>query len=173
LERALASDNGKFAQWVAAFLLQNAEVAWLFVGVDQPELLAALTPPWQGLLAAKRIRYLPFRSDLRAVYEHCDIYVHPFSVVGGGMGIAMAIAEGIPALVGHNSDAASFIPNALLYQNQDDLLARLGYLVAAPQQRHKVAARQRGHIETHHSLAAVSEYLYPILCLARERHGCP
>ncbi len=169
LEYALMLNSGAFAQGVAAFLSTNPRVGWLFVGVDRPESLNSLTPAWRTLEEDNRVRYLAFAHDLRAIYEHCDIYVHPPCIGSGGMGIAMAIAEGIPALVEQNSDAAAFIARELAYRNQEDLFERMAALIVRPGDRAKIAAVERRDLEFRHSLAAVSDYLYPFLGDARSR----
>jgi hypothetical protein len=63
--------------------------------------------------------------DLRAIYEHCHIYMHLPAMAGGGMGMAMAIAEGIPVLAKHGTDAANFIDEDLLYRDSAEAWERV------------------------------------------------
>lgn len=152
LERGLLADDAAVLDRVIRFLDDHPRAVWLMLGTEDLEGMAlAVEARRQGELQ-ERLRFMPWAPDLRAVYEHCHAYLHPQRDTGGGMAIAMAVAEGLPVIAPHNSDAANFLPPTTLSTTVDDAFGRLARFADDETYRRRTAESQRAAMETHNSL---------------------
>lgn len=171
LENLLLRFEQKLLREICEFLSsQSDQVGWLFVGIHEPKRIEALPGPWQKLMASGRLRLEGYVPDLRAVYEHCDIYAHVPESPGGGMGIAMAIAEGLPTLVPRFADAANFMPREYCVDNNQELFTQLDALLKSERHRRDMAKAQLDAMSRQFDLRKVGIELLNHLELAR-RNG--
>lgn len=96
----------EFICFVAEYLQEHPQFAWVFVGRDLPDYL--LKERTQRNLE-KQIIVRGYEKDLIALYHICDVYVNPMRK-GGGLSIAWAMHEGLPvAMLKYTSDGLSWI----------------------------------------------------------------
>ncbi|WP_136444158.1 glycosyltransferase [Pacificoceanicola onchidii] len=131
------------------------DLVWFWVGVADEAGLRALDPRLQSLIETGRIRCLQFSDDLRALYQHCDLYVHLPAMHGGGMGVAMAVEEGKPVLCHAGADPCNFLPGNTIPTSWPGFLAELEQLIASEQTRGTYASQQSDWMRDKHSLAGV------------------
>ncbi len=168
IERVLTEQDG-LATRIREFLEANPDVAWVFIGVDQPARILERRRDWWPLIDCERISLIGFAARLREVFAQCSIYVHLPGMGGGGMGIAMAIAEGLPALVEIGTDATNFVNGEAVYDNVDDAFSLIGSLMRRDDKRIALAKQQAQVLEGGHSIAAVRRDLETILPKAVSR----
>jgi len=166
LERALVRDGAALMEAIAAFLAAHSEVGWLFVGIEDAEVLTRRDATWSPLIAAGRLRWRGYAADLRAIYQHCDIYAQLPGTGGGGMGIAMAIAEGLPAVLQAGQGTSAQIAPEHRYVGTDGLFACLAALILGGGLR-SIAATQLARMVAAHALPAAGEQLLAFVEEAR------
>ncbi|MBA3810178.1 MAG: hypothetical protein H0X27_00735 [Caulobacteraceae bacterium] len=173
LEKGLMRDDAAGLKFVISFLEDRPEAVWLLVAIEDPEAFAKVIAPRVPAGVAERIRLLPVVPDLRAIYEHCHIYVHLPPLEGGNMGIAMAVAEGVPVLARQGTDGANTLLPSQAYADAPQAAKSLRRLAASPELRSRRLSRQREKIERDHSMAAASTALHGFLkdALTRFRAG--
>ncbi|MDQ2860491.1 MAG: Stf0 family sulfotransferase [Pseudomonadota bacterium] len=163
LETGLMRDDAAGLKFVIAFLEEHLQAVWLLVAIEDPEAFAQVIAPYLPPGIADRIRLLPVVSDLRAIYQHCQIYMHLPTLGGGNMGMAMAVAEGIPVLAREGTDAANILWPDQVYRGPGHGAQVLRRLAADPEVRAQRVARQKRKLAREHSLQAVSESFQPLL----------
>jgi hypothetical protein len=156
LERGLLKDDAAGLKFVISFLEEHAEAVWLLVAIVDPAAFAEEIAPYLSSGVAERLRLLPVVPDLRAIYEHCHIYMHLPPLGGGNMGVAMAIAEGIPALAGKGTDAANTLHPKQTYANERKAAGILRRLALDPGFRAERLSKQQDKIRREHSIRALS-----------------
>jgi|GEM_PF-1866880 len=166
LEQGLMRNEAAGLKFVIAFLEEHRQAVWLMVAVENPEAFASVIAPYLPADVADRIRLLPAVNDLRAIYQHCHIYMHLPSLGGGNMGMAMAVAEGVPVLAREGTDAANTLWPDEVYRGPGHGAQVLRRLAADPDIRAKRAARQHRKLTREHSPQAVSGDLQPLLAQA-------
>ena len=84
---------------------------------------------WRARAAAKRlsrrIHFLGFRKDVPAVLSACDALVAPTRYEAFGLGVAEALARGLPAVVSAGAGVAELYPpslRGLLFEDVDSVL---------------------------------------------------
>lgn len=167
LDRLLMADDGILLDRIIAFLQLHREAVWLLIGLADPSRLASEIAARSPDLT-DRLRPLPRMPDLRAIYEHCRIYMHLPGEAGGGMAAAMAVAEGLAVVVPNYADAANFIPTDTLYKSEVQGFQRLVVLLKNERFCADIAARQRDYMEHHNSYKHASETLAELLPLSFE-----
>ena len=85
------------------------------------------------------------------------------------MGMAMAIAEGIPVLAKYGTDAANFIDEDLLYRDSAEAWERVERWAGDEPFRRHVVERQQRRLDRDHSLNAVSHSIRSVIAEALER----
>lgn len=163
LEKGLMRNDAAGLRFIVAFLQEHAQAVWLLVAVEDPEAFADAIEPRVPPDVAGRIRLLPVVPDLGAIYEHCHIYMHPPPLGGGNMGIAMAIAEGIPVLAAAGTDGANSLIPGQTYRDPRQAARMLRRLADEPELRLQRAAQQRRKIERRHSIPAASVAFHSFL----------
>jgi glycosyltransferase involved in cell wall biosynthesis len=113
--------------WALAMLeicTRFPQVVWLLVGGDgtMSEVLQAAN--------AANIKSLPYQSNLKGIYNCCDIYLNP-PRLGGGFSVAEAMAEGLPTLAFSDTDGGKKL-GALAAKNNEDYFAELIQLITDP-----------------------------------------
>jgi hypothetical protein len=161
IERLLLADPD-LASRIAQFLRETPEAAWIFIGIVTPAALLDRYPDWRELVEAGRILLMGHTLRLREAFAACTLYLHPPGFGGGGMGIAMAIAEGLPVLVEAGTDAANFVDEAV-FSTPEEAFALLGELIGNPSARRSLAIGQAEALEANHSIGAVARCLQEIL----------
>ena len=169
LERTLLLNEAADLRLVISFLERWPDAAWLLVGIAEPEQYRATLDPPLPESVRDRVRFMRPVPDLRAIYEHCHIYMHLPAMAGGGMGMAMAIAEGIPVLAKHGTDAANFIDEDLLYRDSAEAWERVERWAGDELLRRHVVERQQRRLDRDHSLNAVSHSIRSVIAEALER----
>ncbi len=169
LEKGLMRDDAAALRLVIEFLEEHPTAVWLMVAIEDPaafaEEIAALVPE----AVADRLRLLPVVPDLRALYEHCQLYVHLPPLGGGNMGIAMAVAEGLPVLAGEGTDGANTLLPDQVFSSSRQAANMLRRLAADPALRRQRATRQKEKIERRHSVEASAAALARFMAEALER----
>jgi hypothetical protein len=154
LEKGLMQDDAQSLKFVVSFLEDRPQAVWLMVAIEDPGAFAQVIAPYLTPGLAERLRLLPVAPDLRAIYEHCHIYMHLPPLEGGNMGIAMAVAEGLPVLARENTDGANTLLPDQVYSSPDQAARMLRRLADEPELRAQRASRQKLKIERRHSLKA-------------------
>ncbi|MEP6966601.1 MAG: hypothetical protein ABI906_00840 [Pseudomonadota bacterium] len=163
LEKGLMRDDAAGLKFVVTFLERHPLAVWLLVAIEDPEAFAHVIAPHVPATVAERIRLLPIVPDLRAIYEHCHVYVHLPPLEGGNMGIAMAVAEGIPVLARKGTDGANTLLPSQAYADAAQAAKSLRRLAASPELRSRRLAKQREKIERDHSLPAATAAFHTFL----------
>lgn len=165
LEKGLLANDAADLKRVVRFLKTYPNVAWILAGMMDVDGLIT-----QALEACPEMRdvmdrmiCLPAVSDLRAIYSHCAIYAHLPILHGGAMGVAMAIDEGLPALVRGGTDSANFIDQDLIYHDGDTAFFRLGLMIEDPIFRSRVHRRQQERLKAKHAIPATGQVLRTFL----------
>lgn len=166
LETGLMRDEAAGLRFVTAFLEEHPRAVWLMVAIEDPDAFAGVIAPHLPPGVEGRLRLLPVVPDLRAIYEHCHIYVHLPPLSGGNMGIVMAIAEGVPVLAGRGTDGANTLHPDQAYRDSPHAAQILRLLAADPVLRSQWLARQRQKIEEDHSMRAASVTFHGFLAEA-------
>ena len=166
LEKGLMREDAAGLKFVISFLEDYPQAVWLMVAIEDPEAFAGVIAPHLPPGVAERVRLLPVMPDLRAIYEHCHIYMHLPFLGGGNMGIAMAIAEGIPAVAREGTDGANTLFPDQVYRNPREAAHILRRLAADPDFRLQRVKRQQRKIERDHSVKAASIAFHTFLAVA-------
>jgi glycosyltransferase involved in cell wall biosynthesis len=167
LERGLMRDEAAGLKFVIRFLRRFPEAVWLMVAIEDPPAFAARIAPLLPPDVADRLKLLPFVPDLRAVYEHCHIYLHLPPLGGGNMGVAMAIAEGVPVIASKGTDAANTLLPDHTYADEEEAAQLLFRMARKSKVRERVLKEQRQKIRDKHSIEALSVTLRALLADAR------
>lgn len=154
LEKGLLKDDGEALKFVIAFLEEHPSAVWLLVAIEDPAAFAEKIASYVPAAVEGRLRLLPVVPDLRAIYEHCQIYVHLPPLGGGNMGIAMAVAEGLAVLAGAGTDGANTLHPDQVFSTPRQAANMLRRLAADPDLRRLRAQRQQLKIERRHSVRA-------------------
>lgn len=161
LEKGLLADDATDLKRLVLFLQNHPKLAWIGIGMLDPDDLRsraeAICPEMRDL--GNRIICMSAVSDLRAIYRHCAAYVHLPGLHGGAMGVAMAIEEGIPALVRAGTDSANFIDRDLTYHDADTAFRRMEVLVTDPSFRRHLQRRQKDRLRKQHAIPATGRIL--------------
>ncbi len=166
IEHVLTEQNGH-AERIEQFLEENPLAAFVLAGVERAERIVEQRPKWRALIDGGRILTLGYTSRLRELYVRCDLYAHLPGLGGGGMGIAMAIAEGLPVIVAADTDAANFVADEAVYCDSQEAFALIESLMRDPRARAALAARQMRALESH-SVHAVGQRLKHLLPRAQQ-----
>lgn len=177
LEKGLMMKEAAGLKFVTTFLRRNPQAVWLMVAIEDPAAFAEVIAPHLPPGVVGRIRLLPVVPDLRAIYQHCHIYVHLPALGGGNMGIAMAIAEGVPVVAREGTDGANTLLPNQIYSDADHAAKILRRLAANPELRSRRVAKQKLKIEQDHSMRAASVafrgFLADALANFEARRGSP
>jgi glycosyltransferase involved in cell wall biosynthesis len=146
---------------------RHPNLKWLWIGVHDVELLRAHDPELCRLIDTDRIRCIEFSDDLRALYEHCDLYVHLPAMFGGGMGVAMAIVEHRAVLAHAGTDPCNFLAPDTVVEGWDLFMQTLDRLITSPDERAQITQEQETWLAEKHSLAAVGQELLDYIAQAR------
>lgn len=139
------------------FLQKNPHVGWTLIGSADVDHSRALLAEGPGDGLAGRLSVCGFVSDIRAAFAHCAVYVQPSSNPGGAMGIAMALAEGVPIIAPHSCDAAIFLPKDQLVDDPQSVFDRLQELVGNPTARRELAETQMTYMQNNHTIHACAQ----------------
>jgi len=133
---------GETLEMIRALIAAVPELHILFVGpFPRHERLVANDP-----LLRTRTHALGFQSDIRAVYEHCDVYISP-PRSGGGTSAAYALADGLPVLTLDGGDVAWVAGREAVSPSLPALIERLRSLARDPALRDAESARARRRFE--------------------------
>lgn len=129
--------RGEWADRMLDLMSRHPRVIWLLAG-GEGKLPAALRKTPAG-----RVRALPTRDDLPAVFRCADVYVNP-PRMGGGFSVAEAMAEGLPVTTFAGSDGGDKLGERAL-RDMDAYFAQLEALTESPELRRETgqALRQR------------------------------
>lgn len=118
---------GDWARAMLDICTRFPQVVWLLVGGDgtMSEVLQAAN--------AANIKSLPYQSNLKGIYNCCDIYLNP-PRLGGGFSVAEAMAEGLPTLAFSDTDGGKKL-GRLAAKNNEDYFAELIQLITDPTAR--------------------------------------
>jgi hypothetical protein len=159
--------GGADLQLVVSFLEDVPEAVWLLAGVENPEAfsrwIAARIPSAVG----GRLRLLPPRADLRAVFAHCQLYMQLPSLDAGAAFGAMAISEEAAVLARQGSALAAVFYPGQAYATPASAAEILRRLAAEPDLRAKRLRRQRAKLKEEQSLDAFSASLWEYLSEAQ------
>lgn len=181
IERTLLA-NPELADRVVRLLRDIPDAGWMFIGLERPEDLLSQFPEWREMTEVGRIVLAGHTPRLREVYRECHLYVHLPGLGGGGMGVAMAMAEGLPALVEAGTDcdpgwtkasycanSASFSVESAVYRSSDEAFRLAAELANDDRARRSLAANQSAALAANHSIAAVANRLQEVLPWAARR----
>lgn len=108
-----------FAAWERLTARSSWDVDLVVVGTG------ADLPDWRERARARgldrRIRFLGFRKDVPRVLAACDALVAPTRYEAFGLGVAEALARGLPAIVSAGAGVAELYPQALRGMLIDDV----------------------------------------------------
>ena len=146
LESAIeAYDDGRIAR-IGDLFRRWPTLRWDFIAVVDSAKITARHRILHDLVMADRIRLLGSQPDLRAYYQHADVYAHPPGMSGGAMGVAMAIAEGLPVIAHSGSDPCNFLPPDLVSHDFLEFMDLLDRLLRQPDLRDHWANVQAQHL---------------------------
>jgi hypothetical protein len=171
LEKSLMADDAAGLTLVVTFLEEFLDAVWLLVAIEDPAAFGARIAPLVPAAVAGRLRLLPVMPDLRAVYEHCHLYMHLPGMEGGGMGMAMAVAEGLPVIAAKGTDAANFLPPDHAYPQALSAAKMLRRWASSSEVRRRKARKQKMVLDNVHSLDAAGAAFSPLLAQVVDRCG--
>ncbi|MGI9168962.1 MAG: hypothetical protein ACR2FH_02130 [Caulobacteraceae bacterium] len=156
LEKGLMKDDAAGLKFVISFLEDHVDAVWLLVAIEDPKAFSEVIAPYVPSAVAERLRLMPVVPDLRAIFEHCHIYMHLPSLGGGNMGIAMAIDEGVPVLAREGTDGANTLHPEQTYAHEKQAARILRRLAREPELRARRLSRQQTKIKRDHSIQSLS-----------------
>ncbi|MFZ7094087.1 hypothetical protein [Primorskyibacter sp. 2E233] len=171
LEKAVTQLSAERLGALMDMLDARPDLLWLWVGVHDVETLRAHDPRLRARIDAGQIRCLQFAEDLRALYQHCDLYVHLPAMAGGGMGVAMAIEEDMAVLCHAGTDPCNFLPDTTIPTAWEPFFKELETLIASPQARRAYADQQRDWLRDKHGLTGVGHEVLDYIDEAIALHG--
>ncbi|WP_454021110.1 hypothetical protein [Azospirillum sp. Marseille-Q6669] len=132
------SDN--FCHIAMRALDRYEELAWTLVGPnsDSVGMIDECAKAYSKNVR-KRIYSIPFEKDLRALYEHCSIYLNPFRA-GGGTSIALAISEGMPIVCMQGCDIEMALPPEEVRRDLEDYEKALSKFIEDQALRERVGS---------------------------------
>lgn len=121
-------------------LNKHKDLAWVLVGpINGPiESLETCAKNFPDEIR-QRIYHIPFEKDLRALYEHCSIYLNAFRA-GGGTSISLAISEALPINCLTGCDIEMALPPEEVSQDLESYEARLQRLIEDPENAKRIGA---------------------------------
>ena len=162
LEKALMINGGYILGLVLDFLTRQPDATWLMLGTVQPTPVLEAARA-RDAAAAERLVMMPRVNDVRAIYAHCQVYMHPHGDPGGGMATAMAVAEGLAVIVPSTSDSTNYLPPHASTQTAPEAFARLSRMAADPLFRQRQATAQRQYMERRNSLERAARVMGRLL----------
>ena len=168
LERAILVLTPDKVEQLLSVFERHSNLKWLWIGITDPESLRNHHPELRRLIDTDRIRCIPFSDDLRALYQHCDLYVHLPSMFGGGMGVAMAIVEHRAVLAHAGTDPCNFLAPDTIVEGWDVFLQALDTLILSSPERDRIAQEQKAWLDEKHGLAAVGQEVLGYVSQARQ-----
>lgn len=108
--------NNIFFQLMDTILALSPDAYILVAGFAPDKHFAACC---QSMKHGDRVVQIGLRSDIDAVFEHCDIYLSTYPMIGGLM-LQYAAKHGKPIIAYHDADDVMNLPEEILncYQNQ-------------------------------------------------------
>jgi hypothetical protein len=162
----------RFREEIISSLIKLMEVhphvAWVCLGVVEPEAILNLDPSLAALAEQGRLRLLPFEWQLQSFYEHCNAYLHLPGVAGGATGVAMAATEGLPVLLVKGCDSENSSPAESVHPNFTAAVATLAGFIEEPESAVAFGRKCQERIREH-TRAACGQELSQVLEEARHR----
>ena len=156
--RLEAEIGGDWAAAVKHLLVRHPEVHWLLIGSRMPASLLDM---------ADRITALPFREDLSAVMNTCDLYLNP-PRPGGGASVALAMACGLPVVSNADGDGGDKL-GPLACTDDNTCFTKLDALLATPEERAMAGKATQQRYWTELDLTLAGPMLLSAVGTARDR----
>lgn len=156
LEAGLLKDDAKDLKFVIRFLEAYPRAVWIMVALNDPADFAEKIKDRVPANVSERLVLLGVVPDLRAIYEHCQVYVHLPALWGGNVGMAMAIEEGVPVLSRAGTDAANILDEKSAYGDENAAWRKLCRLAESPGRRKAKVRKQAEFLAAKHSVDAVA-----------------
>lgn len=157
---------------IVQLLKQVPELIWVLVGAQDPELAKKKVPEHVMRDWGDRIE-VTGRADLDDLYSGAFAFLTFPNMFGGGMGASLAIAAGIPVLVGNekNSDISGFIPAKGHTSGFADSVRRIALWAKSEPDWLDAINDQQELLKSRADLEAKGAELLNILKRAREQAG--
>ena len=161
MERVVNTYSSEFIGSMLKILEDYENLRWIFVGASNLDFLFNKDDRFKTIYLQGKIDFIPFENDLRALYEHCDIYVHLPLFFGGGMGVALAVAEKLPVIIFGQSDACNFISNEMIFEKEAYSLGflKLRELIENQDLRSEIGSNLEKNLREKHSPEYCAEEL--------------
>ena len=117
IEKIINTYNKNTIDNLVSLLNDYSNTRWVFIGVKDLKILFLKDSRFKELYQKEKIDNIAYENDLRAFYEHCDIYIHLPNFTGGATGVALAIAENIPVVAYKGTDACNFLDKSVVFDN--------------------------------------------------------
>lgn len=171
LEQTIASYSDEYLAKFLNIFERHPEFSFLCIGVEEPTLISERHSKLDTLMTNHRLRTRPLDPNLRAALAHTDIYLQLPGVRGGGMGAALAVAEGVPVLSHWQCDSVNYLPNVYLVERDDEYLEQLEAMIVDSRLRQTIAKAQEEKIESVHSIEAIGKQFCAYLDEAIQLHA--
>lgn len=153
-----------YVEGMAATVLQDPRLTWLFVGPLQDYWISAL-----GSVLGDQFRHVSFDDDLTSLLAHVDVFVNPFRA-GGGNTAVMAMQAGSVVLTrGDVGDVPVLVPPAHWAPDAEAYFERLRELIDDPALRDAWRAEQGAFLGRMLDKAHVEQELGDLCRLAFDR----
>ncbi len=119
--------NNEYLDTVCQEIENNEGLKWVIVGSTA---IPYINSNYKNLVEHKKIEYIKYEEDLKALYKIVDVYLNP-DRVGGGLSIAWAMRSGLPVItLDSQSDGCAWVGKEnSIKGNYSDLMHELRKLM--------------------------------------------